>query len=289
MKFLKTLRCDLNKTIINLGFFGAVIITFILCFTASAYVDDMVGKSYSVFEALFTLDKSLIESDFTFASIRLFSIGLTGYVKMFLPIIVAFPFMVTFCAERNSGLMRYSITRTGKLRYYLSKFTASLIGGGLATMLGLALYGIVVFFLFPSVSDYSLTEEQIMLIVPSTQPQMIIKSLLSALVYGAFSALPAFFISSFCRNPYLITCIPFMLIYIWETAITKLLTAAWANMEYERGARLLNYYPDSITLLINATEWNDSLKTIILLHGSIFTFVLAGYIVIMNLRTDKGT
>ena len=30
--------------------------------------------------------------------------------------------MVSSCAERNNGLMRFTISRTGKLRYYLSKF-----------------------------------------------------------------------------------------------------------------------------------------------------------------------
>ena len=40
MKFFHTLRQDLNKTIINLGFAGAALMTCILCFTASAYRDN---------------------------------------------------------------------------------------------------------------------------------------------------------------------------------------------------------------------------------------------------------
>ena len=50
MKFLHTLRQDLNKTIINLGFIGAAVMTALLCFTAPAYMDNATTKSYSVFE-----------------------------------------------------------------------------------------------------------------------------------------------------------------------------------------------------------------------------------------------
>ena len=108
------------------------LLTCLLCFTAGAYYDPSNDKSFSVFEAVSSLDRRFIEAHSEFAALRLFQNGLSGYISMFLPIIVAFPFMVSFCAERNNGLMRFTITRAGKLRYYLSKFTASLLGGGLA-------------------------------------------------------------------------------------------------------------------------------------------------------------
>ena len=69
---MKSLRCDLNKTIINSGFVGAVFITFILCFTAYAYIDSATNKTYSVFEALFNLDKNIIQTNSDFASIFIF-------------------------------------------------------------------------------------------------------------------------------------------------------------------------------------------------------------------------
>ena len=130
MKYVHTLKQDLNKTVINIGFAGAAIMTCILCFTASVYRDNTNAKSYSVFEAFFSFDRNFIETHDEFASIRLFRIGLSGYITMFIPIIVAFPFMVSFCAERNNGLMRFTISRSGNIRYYLSKFSASFLLGG---------------------------------------------------------------------------------------------------------------------------------------------------------------
>ena len=62
MKFLHTLKQDLNKTVINLGFVGASLMTCILAFTGFAYRDDSNDKSYSIFEALFSFDREFIES-----------------------------------------------------------------------------------------------------------------------------------------------------------------------------------------------------------------------------------
>ena len=98
------LKQDLNKTLLNIGFIGAALLTAVLCFTAPTYHDLTTDRSYSVFESFFSFKREFIESDTQFASISVFQNGLGGYISMFLPIIVAFPFMVSFCAERNSGL-----------------------------------------------------------------------------------------------------------------------------------------------------------------------------------------
>ena len=60
LKLLNTIKCDLNKSIINIGFAGAVLLTTVLAFTSSAYTDLATDKSYSVFESLFTLDKNCL-------------------------------------------------------------------------------------------------------------------------------------------------------------------------------------------------------------------------------------
>ncbi len=60
LKLLNAIKCDLNKSIINIGFAGAVLLTTVLAFTSSAYTDLATDKSYSVFESLFTLDKNIL-------------------------------------------------------------------------------------------------------------------------------------------------------------------------------------------------------------------------------------
>lgn len=285
---MKALRCDLNKSIINIGFLGAVIVTTVLCFTANVYTDPACGKCYSVFEALFTLDRQIIRIDYSFASIVVFKKALSGYISMFIPIIVAFPFMVSFCAERNNGLMRFTITRTGKYRYYLSKFFASFLSGGLAVMLGVALFGVIISAIFPSLSSYELSAEEFEWILPDSVFSTIVKIFLSSFLYGAVSTLPAFFLSSFCKNPYLITCIPFMLEFVWSTGISKAMTRGIENGDWEIYDKLRPFAPDSITVISYCTEFTDEVKKTLAFNISYVLALFIGFVIIMNFRADKG-
>lgn len=290
MKFINALRQDFNKTLLNLGFAGAVLMTCVLGFTASAYRDNTNDKSYSVFEAFFSFDRDFIETHDEFASIRVFGNGLSGYITMFIPIIVAFPFMVSFCAERNNGLMRFTISRSGKMRYYLSKFTASFLSGGLAVMIGLALYGIIVWISFPSLNSYNLDPEQISWSIPDGAFVSIIRNLLAAFIYGAFSTLPAFFLSSFCKNPYIITCLPFMLIYIWNTTMNKIISKAFETGDFEVYERISPFMPDSPRQLayFKFSEMTAGQTKMLIFNGAYLIVLIVGFIIIMNLRTDKG-
>ena len=287
MKMIYSLKQDLNKTLLNIGFLGAVLLTAVLCFTAPTYHELTTDRSYSVFESFFSFKREFIESDQQFASINVFQNGLGGYITMFLPIIVAFPFMVSFCAERNSGLMRFTISRTGCLRYYLSKFLSVIIGGGLAAMLGYALYGLVVYGFFPNINSYEL-EEFYYEMHPDSQTVEVLKMLLSAFIYGAVTTLPAFLISSFSRNPYLITCVPFLMVYIWNTAINKLVLKAWETEDYELSEKLYDFAPDGIRRLVYITEWNESAQRIVLFNTALVVGVIILFSIIMNLRKDRG-
>lgn len=285
---MRSLRCDLNKSIINPGFLGAAAITLLLCFTANVYTDPSNDKTYSVFEALFRLDKRIFAGDYAFASVSVFQKALSGYITMFIPIIAAFPFMISFCAERNNGLMRFSITRTGKYRYCLSKFSASFLSGGLAVLLGVAVFGIITCLAFPSISAYDIPSEELEWVLPSSVPAVILKTLLSAFLYGAVSTLPAFFLGSFCKNPYIITCLPFMLIYVWNTAMSKAIAKGWENGDWEIYDRLNPFMPDSIANIMYYTDFNSAVKKTLIFNAVYVAVLLIGFILIMNKRTDKG-
>lgn len=290
MKFIRTLKQDLNKTLINSGFIAAALMTCVLGFTASAYVDPSIDKTYSIFEAFFTFDREFIEQNSDFASITLFRSGLAGYVSMFIPIIVAFPFMVSFCAERNSGLMRFTVSRTGKYRYYLSKFFASFISGGLAVLLGMILFGMIVWIAFPSYTSYDMDPDMLEFIVGDGLLSTVSRHLLASFLYGAFSTLPAFFISSFCKNPYIITCLPFMLTYVWSTAINKLSASAFENMDFEFYDKIDPFRPDSVQRLayIRFSDITPLQLNTLIFNSVYLTLLLAGFVIIMNMRTDKG-
>lgn len=287
MNLFNILRRDLNKALVNIGFAGAVLITFLLCFTAPAYTDNNTMKSYSVFEALFSLDRKFIESNLDFAAGRLARLGMNGYVTLFLPIIVAFPFMVSFCAERNNGNIRFVIARTGKLRYYLSKFLSCFLCGGLAVLIGLFLYMCAMYFLFPPLSSYDAGEQIMEIYQGGSDLWENSKYIISSFLNGSIATMPAFFLSSFCKNPYIITCIPFMLTYVWETLMSKLMNKAFESNNGKLIEMLEPFYPSSAGLMFDG---RTSVAVTSVVFNSVFVLVfLVGFILIMSHTRDKGT
>ncbi len=287
----KALKSDFNKSVLNIGFLGAVLVTTLLCFTSTVYIDSNTEKAYTAMEAAFMTDPATLLSIEDFASINVFQACLGGYVTMFLPIIAAFPFMVAFCAERNSGCIRLTIMRSGKYRYYFSKFISALLGGGLALFLGVAIYGLMTVMLFPDISLFEVNKEIFKMQFPHGVARAAVGTLASSFVFGAVGAMPAFFLSSFCRNPYLITCIPFMLCYIWSTVIQKLINKSFTEEKYyDLYDKVQPFNPTALATIFNQ-PWKDNPiahKTVIF-NVCYCLALLIGFVVIMNRRTDKGS
>ena len=287
MKTIKTLRCDLNKTFVNIGFVGAVGLTFLLCFTAPAYTDSTNQKMYSIFEALFSMDRKFVESHSEFAANTLARSGMNGYITLFLPIIVAFPFMVAFCTERNNGNIRFVIARTGKMRYYLSKFVSCFLCGGFAVLIGISLFMCAMHLLFPPMSSYNMDIEIYGGMAQQSELVLNSRYLFSNFLNGAIATMPAFFLSSFCKNPYIITCIPFMFTYVWETVMSKLTTSAIDRMDMDSIERIAPFYPSSAQNMFD--ERTSVAVTSVIFNTAFVAVFLVGFILIMSRTRDKGT
>lgn len=263
-------------------------LTFLLCFTAPAYTDNTNQKMYSIFEALFSMDRKFIEAHFDFAANRLARVGMNGYVTLFLPIIVAFPFMVAFCTERNNGNIRFVIARTGKMRCYLSKFLSCFLCGGLAVLIGITLFMGAMHLLFPSMSSYNVgTEVYGGMAQGQSEFVLNFRYLFSNFLNGAIATMPAFFLSSFCKNPYIITCIPFMFTYVWETLMSKLMNNAIEKMDMDAIERMTPFYPSTAQNMFD--DRTSVAVTSVIFNTSFVLVSLVGFIVIMSRTRDKGT
>lgn len=285
MKTIHTIKIELNKTILNMGFLLAVLITTVLQFTNQIYIDGQTGKTYSTLQVLLNLEPHIIRENPSLSSIMIFSSGLAGYFIMFIPIIAAFPFIPNYCAERNSGLIRLTIQRTGKMRYYAVKFIASLLGGGFAVSLGFALFGIMTYVLFPSINHYGISQNDISNMIPGGIGMRVILILLGAFIYGAISTVPAFFMASFVKNRYIITCVPFVLVYLYSTSLTKFIFDATACHNEKLIALLNTLKPEQVITLF----FKDSISQnsfFIDIGFIIVMFIL--FVLIMNRRRDLG-
>ena len=69
---IRAFGVDLKKAVQNISFVAACLVTALLCFTAEVYTDFSNARSYSVYEAILTLDKDTLLSDISFSSVFVF-------------------------------------------------------------------------------------------------------------------------------------------------------------------------------------------------------------------------
>lgn len=223
-----------------------------------------------------------MESNVSFCSLSVFKNALSGYSAMFLPILASFPFVSSQSAERNSGNIRFSIFRAKRLKYYLSKFICCVISGGICVMLGIMLFGIFSFFVFPGLECYPSLDLEFY--APDGIFAEAARKLLSAFIYGCVNTLPAFFLSSFCRNRYIILCIPFLMRFMQDTAIKKIIVNTYDDNTYQTVFPFQCHAPSQIPYL----EAGAMLYSTVAVAVISAALILCGYIIIMERRTDKG-
>lgn len=299
MKTLNAVGQELKKVFMGYGFWAAVGITAVLCFTTVIYTDDR-NKEYSVIQVLW-FGRQWMLKDVSYCSLYVFLRSSYSKLSMFIPIIAAFPFIPLFCDERKSGFIRYNILRIGKTRYNFSKFAAAVVGGGCAVALGYIIFGGIAAILFPPGNAYlpEYMEEYTSLITTSGQNvftplynqigeiAIIFSYVLEIFLYGAVASLPAFVLSSFVKNKYLILCIPFMLKYIWDMTLTKLEVSLWHEKNPDKfiGWLTQNFGSD----FINSIFTMGNRTTAIAVINIVFLIICVSiFNILMNKRRDFG-
>lgn len=264
-RLFNSMVVELKKTIFSYGFILCIVITCLLCFTSSVYTDSLTGKEYSVLEIIANKSRSLFSS---FTSSRLLHESVSPYLTLFIPVLSSLPFVTGFCAERLGGNMRFVITRSGKYKYYISKFISAVFSGGIAVMTGFILYSAVICFAFPNES-LSVLE--------------LIKMYAGMGIYGMISVLPAFFLSAFIKNKYMICCFPFIFMHFYYTTVSKVQDFFNARECWDIVMKMYFLYPSNIKEVLF-----DLNSEIIIYHAILTAAALVGFTIIMNRRLDCG-
>ena len=115
------------------------------------------------------------------------------------------------------------------------------------------------------------------------------KSIINIGFAGAvlLTTVPAFFLSSFCKNPYIITYLPFMLNYVLTTMLNRIIDANLFNDNFDFD-RANAFYPSSVTNFLYIQSFDKSAKWITAVNCSGAIVALLGFIMVMNLHKDKG-
>lgn len=215
---------------------------------------------------------------------------------MFLPVIAAFAFVTIVCDERESKAVRNTVFRSSRTGYYASRFVMICLSGGIAVLLGFALFAGVIGVTFPDINQYSLElQEQIRNSLGYLGPDfsephlffLIGQKFLVMFLYGFVSAAPAALLTSILRNKYLILCIPFFMKYVCTQICEKLISQALVNrespdMNFLGLVRILS--PDSISNLFQS----GNKIYIMFYHFGLVAVAFVSYMLIWNRRFDSG-
>ncbi len=297
MKTLRIISTSLRKVLTSYGFYACVIITFVLCFTVEIYYDISAQESYSVIHVLMSYSNEQMLANTDFCSYNVFTKGVDGWFPMFIPIVAAFPVIPLICDERNSKFRRITAFRTTKFSYNTGSFISAMISGGLAVMAGFLLFSVIAFAAFPNINEFeaSMAEsfewwipESYRFFTKLGYPYLIFLKFLEVFLFGAFSAIPAFILTSIMKNKYLIICIPFFIKYMITQTYSKLYMSVYEDIENpnEKLASFLDMTNlDAIKNIFSLGDdkWKNILFYIVLLMGS---YII--YCITMNRRLDYG-
>ncbi len=275
---LKVIQVELKKYLSSPLFLGSILLITVLCFTATVYTDPSIGKTYTVFEALFQLPDAIKQQELSLSAIQVFSNGLNGnYATLFVPIAVGLGYVPLHCIECRSGHIRTQLVRTKKYHYCIGRYLSAMVAGGLTLLCGYLIYGAVVFLTFPSF-DMELAELQ-GLQLPDSPLIYAVKLCVGKFLYGMTAVWPSFLLCAFLRQVHLILCIPVLFCFLQNTIFDLLTFSHHTLVQY-----LLWTTPSRVSLLLYQFSWQGMLIT---LCGPMISFGV--FYFFLNRRNDCGT
>jgi hypothetical protein len=142
---IRVLKLELKKSLKNKLFFFVIIVGFLI--TVLSFLYNLEVHTKDLNSMLEYEDKTSILSNHLIGLSTLFNhwiggesytLGSTIYFYIF-PIMVAIPYGWSYCTELKSGYIKNMVIRTGNFNYYLGKYVATFISGGLAMIIPLVL------------------------------------------------------------------------------------------------------------------------------------------------------
>lgn len=284
MKTVTALFSELKRIILSPYFLACVILMAVLCFTSSGYMDYSTNKQYSIFEMMFMLSNGNVQSA-DFARETVIGNGFGTWTAQFLVILVSFPFVKVTCDEKLYGQKRYYISRTGILRYSVSKLISAVISAALVCLLGYLLFSGVCMAVFPSIESFSKGEQELLAVMGVPYAENLLRVIL---VGASFVTLP-FIIAAFTRNIYFSVCVPYLVQYIQRTAENKIIyDMAISGKISEKTGVLVTIFSHNSAGYIATVKGNTALY-IALVHIVIMAAAFAVFYISQKRRVDNGT
>ena len=224
------LKIELRKALKNKMFFFSIILGFAVTFLSFLYNYELYTKAlrdnklysdeYNIIINPMLSMNTLYDS---WVGGEAFTLGTTVFFFIF-PILIAIPYGWSYCSELKSGYIKNAIIRCGKPEYFMSKYIATFLSGGLTMCI-------------PLICNFLLTAS----FIPAYQPQVRYMQ-----YYSIFSN--TFMSDIFYNHPNLYVLIYIMIDFVFCGLICCLSCTA-ANFIRNKAVAILT--PFGIMLLFN--------------------------------------
>lgn len=201
----------------NKVFLCCVLCVTALSFTAVCYANES-GKEYSFWDLFFErqISQIFLENDITFESLIANPISI--FMAMFMPILVIFPFLNVFWNEKMTNNYLFRQARIGVRKYIVGSMAEAVLSSGLLAVLGRFLYEGILFVIFTSMGKMPILSQ----IVP-----LLLRKGIRFFFYGCLVCIPVLFFTALLKNRYIILCMPFILIYLYDLLLRNRNIAIW--------------------------------------------------------------
>lgn len=212
---------ELKKTVGKGSFFALILAVAFLCLCIPVSRDD--GTMTNCLSVLFQVSgEEYVMSD----SLKLPSLMrsvISGYFIMFAPMIVSLSILPILCEEKESGMVRYILPRSGKKASVTGSFLAAVWSGGLVVVAGYLLVFIIL-----AIHAYFMGGLSCVSMNTQEMQQMVIR-IVGVWIYGMICAVWTYLISIFLRNRYLLSCIPYIFLYLSDRMFNSISYEALAD------------------------------------------------------------
>lgn len=147
----RMIRLELRKALRNKMFYGAIVIGCVITMFSLVY---NVGRYWQDLPLMRAAGANPAYESSSLFNMWIggepFSLGSSIYFFVF-PLLTAIPYGWSYCEEKQSGYVRVAVVRSGKKAYFLSKYVAVFLSGGLAMVIPLVFNFVLTAMFIPAV------------------------------------------------------------------------------------------------------------------------------------------
>lgn len=230
---MKKLIQEIKVAIISPYFFISIVMMVLLCLISSMPNSYFPGEP-SVIECILNQNKSLWQSDVSYSSYEVFKCyDNFEWFPIIMPTIVGFTSVYYIGIENETKFSRFILIRMNMRKYILLKMISSGLIGGITVIIGILIYGLIVYSNFYNIEyymdmDINILQTNIKMydIFPNqliflNRITFLVKKLTFTFLTGFLMGIITYLFLIFIRNKFLTLTFPIIINYLSLSIISK--------------------------------------------------------------------